>query len=407
MGFGAGDTNLYRYVGNNSTNATDPTGMWINFAIGAAIGGVLDLGLQLWEQKGDFSKIDPTRLAISTISGALGGGIGGALGKGGALLRGTALAEKGLGLGARTAINAGAGFNLGYYGKVAENSIKGNDLTEGALFTGIAGGAGAAAGELLQAGVGAAWSKYTRLDRVGKQLDNMAAETQDLIRQLDDLEVANQRLKVESSVAESLEARSGSKFGAFSQRADEFSTPYLKKGVMNYFDPLRNGTEIESVQSYIKSGRLKGEIIKFGDILTMSKFRSNISNALEQGGFTGYGKVRNGVTKNISFADVLINNNKALRVQGFSGSERVSGNYIGFKSSNRKLTTKVLNGVDRSHDPEAKILESLLARTKKHDTIEVVLPSERPICASCLGVISQFLELRPNASIKVIGSIIP
>jgi RHS repeat-associated protein len=28
MGFGAGDTNLYRYVGNNSTNATDPTGMW-------------------------------------------------------------------------------------------------------------------------------------------------------------------------------------------------------------------------------------------------------------------------------------------------------------------------------------------------------------------------------------------
>ena len=27
MGFGAGDTNLYRYVGNNSTNATDPSGM--------------------------------------------------------------------------------------------------------------------------------------------------------------------------------------------------------------------------------------------------------------------------------------------------------------------------------------------------------------------------------------------
>jgi RHS repeat-associated protein len=28
MGFGAGDTNLYRYVGNNSTNATDPTGLY-------------------------------------------------------------------------------------------------------------------------------------------------------------------------------------------------------------------------------------------------------------------------------------------------------------------------------------------------------------------------------------------
>jgi RHS repeat-associated protein len=30
MGFGAGDTNLYRYVGNNATNYTDPTGMTIS-----------------------------------------------------------------------------------------------------------------------------------------------------------------------------------------------------------------------------------------------------------------------------------------------------------------------------------------------------------------------------------------
>jgi RHS repeat-associated protein len=28
IGFGAGDTNLYRYVGNSSTMATDPTGLW-------------------------------------------------------------------------------------------------------------------------------------------------------------------------------------------------------------------------------------------------------------------------------------------------------------------------------------------------------------------------------------------
>ena len=27
-GFGAGDANLYRYVGNDPTNMTDPTGMW-------------------------------------------------------------------------------------------------------------------------------------------------------------------------------------------------------------------------------------------------------------------------------------------------------------------------------------------------------------------------------------------
>jgi YwqJ-like deaminase len=148
MGFGAGDTNLYRYVGNNSTNATDPSGMWINFAIGAAIGGVLDLGLQLWEQKGDFSKIDPTRLAISTVTGALGGGIGGLL------------AKQGVGLAARTAITAGAEFNLGYWGKVTENKITGKtDVFDGALLSGAVGGVSGAGGELLQAGAGAAWGK--------------------------------------------------------------------------------------------------------------------------------------------------------------------------------------------------------------------------------------------------------
>jgi hypothetical protein len=82
-------------------------------------------------------------------------------------------------------INAGVGFNLGYWGKVTENRIKGKELFDGALFTGIAGGAGAAVGELAQAGIGAAWSRYTRLDRLGRQLDNMAAETQKLIQEAD------------------------------------------------------------------------------------------------------------------------------------------------------------------------------------------------------------------------------
>jgi RHS repeat-associated protein len=191
MGFEAGDTNLYRYVGNSSTNATDPSGEWINFAVGAFIGGALDLTFQLIENKGDIWKTDLTRLAISTAAGAIGGGIGGALGKGGALLKGVGLftehtlVDTGLGLGGRTLINAGVGFNLGYWGKVTENKIGGKELFDGALFTGIAGGAGAAAGELVQAGIGAAWNKYTRLDRIGKSLDAMSAETQKLIQEAD------------------------------------------------------------------------------------------------------------------------------------------------------------------------------------------------------------------------------
>jgi RHS repeat-associated protein len=52
MGFGAGDTNLYRYVGNNSTNAIDPSGLswelpasWNDnlYAVDKYIAGVADL----------------------------------------------------------------------------------------------------------------------------------------------------------------------------------------------------------------------------------------------------------------------------------------------------------------------------------------------------------------------------
>ena len=152
MGFGAGDTNLYRYVNNSPTNYTDPTGKWLNFAIGAGIGFVLDLGMQLWENQGTDKGIDLTRLAISTGIGAISSGVGGAL------------IKQGTGLAARTALNAGVGFNTGYWGKVAENGIKGQDLTNGALEHGIGAGAGAAAGELLFAGAGKlatnAWNRY-------------------------------------------------------------------------------------------------------------------------------------------------------------------------------------------------------------------------------------------------------
>jgi RHS repeat-associated protein len=145
IGFEAGDSNLYRYVNNSSTLATDPTGEFINFAIGGLIGGGLDLGFQLLQNGGDFSKVKWDSVAISTISGALSGGIGGVLLKNGA------------GLATRTAINAGVGFNLGYWGKVAENGIRGEELTNGALNNGLFGAAGGAAGELIPAGISVAW----------------------------------------------------------------------------------------------------------------------------------------------------------------------------------------------------------------------------------------------------------
>jgi Pretoxin HINT domain len=129
----------------------------IGVATGGAgiVAGGLDTGFQLWQNQGDFSKIDLTSVAISAVSGKIGASVSAGLGKGGALVAGGAFAKTGLGLGARTAINAGVGFNLGYWGKVAENAFSGEELTNGAWQSGAFGGIGAGAGELLQAGAGA------------------------------------------------------------------------------------------------------------------------------------------------------------------------------------------------------------------------------------------------------------
>jgi RHS repeat-associated protein len=193
IGFGAGDTNLYRYVGNSSTMYTDPSGEWalpaswndnlytadqfvagqhegatfnlgqsiglatglvtIGVATGGAgiVGGGLDTGFQLWQNQGDFSKVNLDSVAISAVGGMIGARVSGGLVKGGALVAGGAFAKTGLGLGARTAINAGVGFNVGYWGKVAENGLRGEDLTNGAWQSGAFGGIGAGAGELLPA----------------------------------------------------------------------------------------------------------------------------------------------------------------------------------------------------------------------------------------------------------------
>jgi RHS repeat-associated protein len=80
MGFGAGDTNLYRYVGNNSTNATDPTGelAWFAIPLIVAVGGALLGAYQNYDYQqsriadGKQHNVDYTDVAISAAWGAVG-----------------------------------------------------------------------------------------------------------------------------------------------------------------------------------------------------------------------------------------------------------------------------------------------------------------------------------------------
>jgi RHS repeat-associated protein len=74
LGFEAGDTNLYRYVSNNSTNYTDPTGMWWQLPlVGAAIGALANIihqGLEIAEGSRRLDQFSVGQVTVSAIAGA-------------------------------------------------------------------------------------------------------------------------------------------------------------------------------------------------------------------------------------------------------------------------------------------------------------------------------------------------
>ncbi len=69
----------YNYASNSPTNLTDPSGLWVNFVVGAAVGGTIGVVQGLAEgRRGTDLIVD---FGIGAASGAVGVGVFGALGK--------------------------------------------------------------------------------------------------------------------------------------------------------------------------------------------------------------------------------------------------------------------------------------------------------------------------------------
>ena len=80
--FKGGDTNLYRYVGGNPVNFTDPSGEFTWVAAGAVIGAGVNLGVTYFANGGN---VTGQQMAAVAVSGAIAGALGAAAGPLGAL----------------------------------------------------------------------------------------------------------------------------------------------------------------------------------------------------------------------------------------------------------------------------------------------------------------------------------
>ncbi|TAE39864.1 MAG: hypothetical protein EAZ70_04770 [Runella slithyformis] len=149
----------YTGMGNNAVNGTDPDGQWVHIAIGAAIGGLVNLGVKAYQGKIRSFKDGAVAFGI----GAVAGGITAATGGAGAVYASTgsfagafssaavAVSSTGV-LGGAIAGTVGSAFgsgiqgvgNAAYFGDPYSASQYGRDVLFGGILGGVGGGISAA-----------------------------------------------------------------------------------------------------------------------------------------------------------------------------------------------------------------------------------------------------------------------
>ncbi len=136
----------YYAMANNPVSFSDPEGDFIHIIIGAAIGGIINLGVQAY--KGNIGSFGDGLAAFGI--GAVAGGVGAATG-------GAAFAAAGVGGAAGGAIAGGAGGLTGGFINGTGNALYFGDASPGeALEQGLVEGAiGLVTGAILGGGIGA------------------------------------------------------------------------------------------------------------------------------------------------------------------------------------------------------------------------------------------------------------
>ena len=137
--------NLYQYAYNNPARYVDDNGLWIWHAVGAIVGGALDLTAQLVSNGGNIGDVDWGSVAVSSASGALGVGLG------------TTVARQTTSIAGRAALNGLGSAGIGAGGQMANNAMDPcSDIMDGvgdaAILSGAFGAIGSAGGDLAERG---------------------------------------------------------------------------------------------------------------------------------------------------------------------------------------------------------------------------------------------------------------
>jgi RHS repeat-associated protein len=178
--------NLYSYVGNNPLNATDPTGEFANFLIGAGIGLIAE-GLTIAAEGGNPLDVGANldRYAVAGLVGAVSGGLGGLASKG---IMTTARSSTGILRAANQVSSDAIGGGLGAVAgeatnqMVTEGELNGRDIFEAGVAGLIVGGTASSAGQLAgivddagrAAAVAAAGSELAVAEPIADWVDSRA-----------------------------------------------------------------------------------------------------------------------------------------------------------------------------------------------------------------------------------------
>jgi RHS repeat-associated protein len=258
IGFEAGDSNLYRYVNNSSTLATDPSGKIFNILGGAAIGGFAGgvigglYALADDIQSGHLNENTFERVVNGAATGAIAGAV---IGSGLAIVGGLA----GLAVTAKlvsastvtaTGLVAGAGFSGWQIGGGVYNIANGKPLT-GTLdiIGGVVGIKALSPGyKLYQRQLSN--ERSVRLDIISGKLDSLAEETRATVSSIEQWQASSENLvtiaKSESSRLSTTGRNAGLDFN------------YRNQGLI--FDDSKKIAQIETMLE-----RRYGVKIKFSD----------------------------------------------------------------------------------------------------------------------------------------------